>query len=159
MGNKPFAAALAFFAVLLSLGLTAHGQGTTSRVTGTVTDTNGATVSGATVTLTNDGTAVSLTTTTSDQGAYVFDLIQAGSYSVTVEKQGFKKFISTKNTVLVNQPATVNVALEVGAVVDAGTVEASAEGVRTSSSGNVSATSSAMSPYCICRDPSSNSGL
>ena len=82
--------------LLLTLGLTAfaYGQGTTSRVTGTVQDANGAAVAGATVTLTNEATTVSFNTTTSDSGTYAFDLVQVGKYTVTVEKQGFKKFIS-----------------------------------------------------------------
>ena len=140
MGKRPFAIALVLLAVMLSLHTAISAQGTTSRVTGTVTDASGAAVSGASVTLTNDGTGVSLTTETSSAGSYVFDLIQAGSYSVSVEKQGFKKFVSTRNTVLVNQPATVNVALEVGGLSETVSVEASAEQVQTSSSGNLGGT-------------------
>lgn len=140
MGKLPFVKAFAAFAVVLFLCVVAAAQGTTSRVTGIVTDTSGAVVSGATVTLTNDATKQSLTTTTSGSGGYVFDLIQAGSYTVTVEKSGFKKFISAKNTVLVNQPATVNVALEVGDVEAVVSVEATAEQVQTSSSGNLGGT-------------------
>jgi hypothetical protein len=115
-------------------------QGTTSRITGNVTDNTGAAVSGATVTLTNEGTNTSLTTQTSDSGAYTFDLIQPGTYSVMVEKQGFKKFISKSNTALINQPATVNIALEVGDVSATITVESTAEQVQTSTSGNIGST-------------------
>src|SRR5690349_22935740 len=84
--------ALTFLACGLSLA-----QGTTSRVTGVVTDNTGAAVSGATVTLTNEGTNTSINTQTSDSGTYTFDLIQPGKYTITVEKQGFKKFISKQN--------------------------------------------------------------
>jgi hypothetical protein len=140
MGNRPFAFALVLLAVLLSFGHSAYGQGTTSRVTGTVTDTSGAAVAGATVTLTNEGTSVSLTTETSNGGTYVFDLVLPGTYTVSVEKQGFKKLVSAKNPVLVNQPATVNVALEVGDVTAVVSVEGTAEQVQTSTSGNVGST-------------------
>lgn len=140
MGNKPFAIALVLLAVLLSFGHSAYGQGTTSRVTGVVTDASGAAVTAATVTLTNDGTGVSLTAETSGDGQYVFDLIRAGTYTVSVEKSGFKKFVSTRNTVLINQPATVNVSLEVGGITEVVSVEASAEQVQTSSSGNLGGT-------------------
>jgi protocatechuate 3,4-dioxygenase beta subunit len=71
------------FALLLSTEFVS-AQGTTSRLTGTVTDASGAAISGATVTLTNEGTAISLTTVTGESGAYTFDLIPAGSYQVTV---------------------------------------------------------------------------
>ncbi|MEO7672988.1 MAG: carboxypeptidase-like regulatory domain-containing protein, partial [Pyrinomonadaceae bacterium] len=140
MGNKPFAIALVLLALLLSFDRSVSAQGTTSRVTGSVTDSSGAAVSGATVTLTSGGTNASITTQTSDGGSYVFDLIQAGNYTVTVEKQGFKKFISTNNGVLINQPSTVNALLEIGDVSATVSVEGSAEQVQTSSSGNLGGT-------------------
>ncbi|MDM7923840.1 MAG: TonB-dependent receptor [Pyrinomonadaceae bacterium] len=139
MGNL-LSRAVAFVAVMLSLSVLAAAQGTTSRMTGTVTDSSGAAVAGATVTLTNEGTNTSFTATTNSSGVYVFDLIQPGTYTVTVEREGFKKFISSKNPVLINQPATVNVALEVGDVSAVVSVEASAEQVQTSTSGNVGST-------------------
>lgn len=140
MKGKIFSLAFAFCILFFVSHTISFGQGTTSRVTGTVTDSSGAAVAGATVTLTNEGTAISLTTMTSDGGAYVFDLIQIGEYTVTIEKEGFKKFVSTKNTVNINQPATVNAALEVGDVSVSVTVENSAEAVQTSSSGNLGST-------------------
>lgn len=131
------------FSVLLLTVLllgSAFGQGTTSRITGTITDNNGAIVPGATVTLTNPGTNATLTTTTSDNGVYIFDLIQPGTYTVTVEKQGFKKVISSNNVALINQPSTVNLSLEVGDVSAVVNVESAAETVQTSTSGNVGST-------------------
>ena len=122
------------------VALTALAQGTTSRVTGTVTDPSAGSVPGAAVTLTNEATGVSFNTTTSGTGTYTFDLIPAGSYKITVEKTGFKKFITTGNVVQINQPATVNVAMQVGDVSAAVTVEATADVVQTSSSGNIGST-------------------
>lgn len=140
MGKSPSLFAFTLFIFLFALSSSVFAQGTTSRVTGTVTDSSGAAVSGAMVTLTNEGTNTSLTTQTSDNGTYNFDLIQPGNYSVTVEKQGFKKFISTNNKALINQPATVNIALEIGDVSATITVESTAEQVQTSSSGNIGST-------------------
>jgi hypothetical protein len=140
MARKPFAIALLLFAVLFAFERSTPAQGTTSRVTGTVTDTSGAAVAGATVTLTNEANNVTLNATTSDNGEYVFDLIQPGMYTVAVEKQGFKKLVSSKNQVLVNQPATVNASLAVGDVAESVNVEATAEQVQTSTSGNVGST-------------------
>jgi hypothetical protein len=132
----------AFGVCILLLGLIVMipAQGTTSRVTGTVTDSSGAAVAGATVTLTNEGTGQTLTTQTSDNGMYSFDLIQVGTYTVSVEREGFKKFVSTSNVVNVNLPTTVNVTMEVGDVSAVVTVENSAEAVQTSTSGNVGTT-------------------
>ncbi len=84
----------AFFGVALS-GII-FAQGTTSRLTGTVRDNNGAVIAGAAVTLTNEGTGIGNSTQTSDNGSYTFDLIQVGNYSVTVEKSGFKNLLPSK---------------------------------------------------------------
>ncbi|HZH91543.1 MAG TPA: carboxypeptidase regulatory-like domain-containing protein [Pyrinomonadaceae bacterium] len=114
----------------------ALAQGTASRVTGTVLDQSGGIVPDASVTLINEGTRVSLTTQTDSTGNYVFDAVQVGLYTVTVERQGFKKFVTTTNQVNVNQPATIDVTLEPGGVTEVVTVEGSAELVQTGSSGN-----------------------
>jgi hypothetical protein len=123
--------------ILLTSGVGgALAQGTASRVTGVVVDPTGAVIPDATVTLTREGTTVTFTTETTSTGTYVFDSVQVGTYTVSVEKQGFKKFISTSNPVNVNQPATVDVTLEVGGVGDVVEVVGAAEQVQTSSSGN-----------------------
>ena len=134
-------------AVLLSLILTsiltsvlaiasALPQGTTSRVVGNVLDPNGAAVSDAIVTLTNEATQVSFTTNTSSGGTYVFDSVQVGTYSITVEKAGFKKLVSAGNVLSIGQPTTVNLTIELGQVAETVEVRSGAELVQTSSSGN-----------------------
>src|SRR5512138_218750 len=111
-------------------------QGTTSRVVGTVLDPNGAAVPDATVTLTNEATKASFTTNTTSVGAYVFDSIQIGQYTLLVEKTGFKKFVSPGNTLSIGQPLTVDVTLEIGQVAETVEVRAAGERVDASSSGN-----------------------
>lgn len=130
----------AVLTLLCGLSISVLGQGTTSRVTGTVTDAQGAAVAGATVSLTYELTNTRVVTTTTESGSYIFDLIQPGLYTLSVEKQGFKKFESTKNNVLVNIPATINVALEVGDISAVVSVEGSATAVTTATSGNVGTT-------------------
>lgn len=124
-------------AFLILFAVSTFGQGTSSRVVGTVQDQTGAAITGATVTLTNEGSKVSFTAVTSGSGTYVFESVQVGIYTVAVEKQGFKKFVSTSNNVNVNQPATVNVTLEVGGVETVVEVASAAEIVQTSTSGNL----------------------
>jgi hypothetical protein len=131
---------LAFLLLTLCLIAVANGQGTTSRVTGVVQDANGAAIAGAMVTLTNEATSVSFTTETSESGTYSFDLVQAGKYTVTIEKQGFKKFVSQANPVNVNQPTTVNATMETGVVQETVLVQAAAEQVHLSTSGNLGST-------------------
>ena len=62
--------------------------------------------------------------------------MQVGTYTVAVEKSGFKKFVSSANQINVNQPATVDVSLEAGNISETVNVQASAEIVQTSTSGN-----------------------
>ncbi len=140
MNKFGFLKACVAFIFALGFAQVSFAQGTTSRITGTVTDSTGAVVTGATVTITNEGTNSSLTTTTSGSGVYVFDLIQPGSYRVSVEKDGFKRFESSRNNILVNIPATINAVLEVGDVSAVVSVEGSAEVVTTATSGNVGTT-------------------
>ena len=115
----------------------ASAQGTTSRLVGTVTDGSGGVIPGATVTLTNEGTGQSFTTTTTETGTYAFEALQVGSYTVSAELSGFKKFVSMGNRVTIGQPTTVNAALEQGTVVESVTVTASSETVQLSTSGNI----------------------
>ncbi len=137
MTKKSIFVAFTFSFLVLGLFTFAFAQGTTSRLTGVVTDSAGSVVPGAKVTLSDDKKGISKTTMTGDNGGYTFDLIQAGEYTVTVEKDGFKKYISTKNTVNINIPATVNIPLEIGDVSAVVTVENTAEVVQTSTSGNL----------------------
>lgn len=131
------------FALLFFVfGLAGNGfsQGTTSRLTGTVTDSAGSVVPGAKVTLTNEATRTSISTVTGANGSYTFDLIQVSTYTVSVEMSGFKKYVSTKNSVYLNLPTTVNVQLEIGDVSVVVEVENTAEVVQTSTSGNLGTT-------------------
>ena len=66
------------------------GQADTGRITGTVTDSSGATVPAATVVVENEGTALKRELTTTDAGHYTAPLLPPGNYRVTVQKQGFK---------------------------------------------------------------------
>jgi len=59
--------------------------------TGTVTDTAGAVVPGATVSITNSSTNVSSQRVSTDTGSYQFVNLIPGPYVLTVELAGFKK--------------------------------------------------------------------
>ncbi len=111
-------------------------QGTTSRVVGAVTDPTGAVVADAKVTLTSEATRVAFTTQTTAAGTYVFEAVQVGSYSLAVEFQGFKRFVSPNIRVEIGQPTTVNPKLEIGAVSETIEVSGASELVQTSTSGN-----------------------
>src|SRR5271170_4128904 len=70
---------------------TARAQDITGRISGTVTDTTGAVVVGASVTVTNEATGVSLPPfSTNSSGFFVADDLPVGSYTVTASAKGFK---------------------------------------------------------------------
>ena len=102
MGYSWFFALAGFVCACVSM----FGQGTTSRVLGTVQDSSGAVVADATVKLINEGTRVTFETKTSVSGSYAFEAVQPGAYELTVEASGFRKFASHNNQVTIGQPAT-----------------------------------------------------
>ncbi len=118
----------------------AQAQGTTSRVAGTVTDKSGAIVPGASVTLTSDATAISLTTASNDTGGYAFDAVQVGRYTLTVELQGFKRYVARDIPVAIGEPTIVNPVLEPGAIAESVIVLAASQIVQTNTSGNLGTT-------------------
>ncbi|MCA1816222.1 MAG: carboxypeptidase-like regulatory domain-containing protein, partial [Acidobacteria bacterium] len=114
-------------------------QTSTSRITGTVTDTSGAVVAGATVTAKNEATGVTQTQVTTDAGLYAFASLPVGNYTITVERSGFKTVQRTGNQLLVDTPLTADVTLEAGQVSEVITVQGGAEQLQTSNAtiGNV----------------------
>ena len=93
------------------------------KIVGTVTDASGAVIPGANVTLANDNTNVEVATQTSAAGQYLFDFVLPGTYSVTVESEGFRSFRQQNILVQTRADITVNAALELGAVTETVTVE------------------------------------
>ena len=70
-----------------------RGQEYRGRVQGTVKDTTEAVIPGATVVLRNLNTGIFASQTTNSTGHYIFDLVEPGYYSITVESAGFSKFV------------------------------------------------------------------
>jgi hypothetical protein len=116
------------------LGCVAEAQRLDGTLRVTVTDSSQATIEDAKVTVTNDATGVAVSTTTSSAGTYVFPDLLVGNYTITVEKDGFKKAVQKDIPVASNQIADAKVQLEVGAVSSVVEVEAGADLVKTDSS-------------------------
>lgn len=110
------------FGVLLAMPSIA--QTTAGTVTGIITDSAGAAVPQANVKLSGEATGFSQTTTTSSEGAYVFPLVQPGSYQISVEREGFQRLVRTF-TLEVAQQARVDAQLTVGQVNESVNVSAS----------------------------------
>ena len=82
-------------------------QQVTGNFTGTVTRLlDGSPVAGAAITMTN-ALSGSYTTTTVADGSYAFNGIEAGIYTLTLEKEGYN-VISEEDTILGNQTVTRN---------------------------------------------------
>ncbi|MGI8898443.1 MAG: carboxypeptidase regulatory-like domain-containing protein, partial [Pyrinomonadaceae bacterium] len=127
------------FVLLAIMMPVATAQTGTSRITGRVADAKQDSVAGATVAVTNEATGVSHTQTTTEAGVYSFDSLPAGTYTVTVEQAGFKKFQQTGNQLAVSTPLTVDAAMEVGQVTEVVIVQGGTEQLQTANAtiGNV----------------------
>jgi len=104
----------------------ASAQEVTGSIVGTVKDSTGASVQGATVTITDaDKKVVVRTVQTNDAGEYSAPNLASGFYDVTVEAANFKKHLESRVKLDVGERHPVNVSLEVGNVAEVVTVEAS----------------------------------
>lgn len=122
--RKASRAAAALLAVIAGT-IPCWGQATTS-VRGTITDTSGGSVAGATITITNTETRIERSATSASDGSYQFLLLPPGTYKLTVTALGFQRYQETGLQLLVNTPATVNVLLKVGGSKETVTVTAEA---------------------------------
>jgi len=123
---------LALVVLALSVGAFAQGAG---QLTGQVTDSTGAVVSGVEVKLTNSATGEVRTTVTTPAGIYSYPSLPiVGSYTLEIAPQGFKSTKVQNVIVSVGTITTRDVKLEVGATTEQVTVEAGAQLVQTEDS-------------------------
>src|SRR4051812_13573007 len=106
-------------AAVLTLGVSAsaYAQGSFfTSLSGTVTDSQGGVIPGANVKIRNNGTGEEVNTVTASDGGFTAPSLAGGVYTVTVTLMGFKT--ATLNSVTLNAavPASVKVALQVGAL-------------------------------------------
>ena len=118
---------------LMFLSSLSFAQSSRGTLTGTVTDTTGAVVVGATVTVERVEGGDKRTVTTGDNGDYRVEALTPGSYNIKVSAPNFSG--SELNNVMVSASVITpgNVRLEVGKASDVITVEASGERIKTES--------------------------
>ena len=127
----------AFFVVAaLALGAPAiHAQGgATSSLSGTVTDTTGGIVPGASVTVKNLATNAASEAVTNGEGQFTVPALNAGKYAVAVRLAGFKTVTINDVEVRAGVPAGVSVKMEIGGVEEQVVVTGGSEIVATQSS-------------------------
>ena len=103
-------------AIGLLLSPVLHAQLTTATLAGTVTDSTGAILSKAKVTAVNIDTHFTQTVLSNASGDFRIDLLPIGTYTMTVEAKGFKKFVHDNIPLTVNQQVRVDASLELGLV-------------------------------------------
>src|SRR5687768_10901589 len=108
---------------LLCAGV-AHAQVARSQFNGTVTDSAGGVLVGATVIATNVETNVESKATTTDAGVYVIPYLANGLYKIRVEAAGFRPAQSEQITLRAAQTLTLDFKLNVDAITEALTVTA-----------------------------------
>lgn len=110
----------------LSMCAAASAQDVTGTINGTVRDSSGAAVSGATVTIINpqQNNAVIRTLTTNESGEFSAPNLQSGVYQISAESENFKKSVQTDIKVDVGQRRSIDFTLEAGNISEVVTVEA-----------------------------------
>lgn len=119
--NGGVAWAAVAFLLLALFSLPAHAQFGGS-LSGTVLDPSGAAIPNATVVLTNTATQQAKTVTTNGTGAYQFNELPPGNYSLLVTATGFKKNTLSNVAVAAETPRNMNVSLQPGGSVESVTV-------------------------------------
>ena len=100
--------------VLFVLNTLIWAQSSTTSVRGTVTDKSGAAVANAKVTISNPAQAIERTMNSGDAGQYEFVQLPPGTYHLSVEAAGFRRFEHKNVQLLVSNPSHADVTLEVG---------------------------------------------
>ncbi len=114
--------------------LPAHAQKDAGAFVGIVHDASGAALAGVAITAKDLDRGTISTATTNNAGEYVLEPVKVGSYTISAEKTGFSKIVSTPITLSVQQRAVFDVTLTVGQVSESVTVSDTAVQLETETS-------------------------
>lgn len=123
---------IAIFAVV-SAGMLNAQTAVTGAITGYVSDASAAVVADATVEVTNTGTGVTTSGVTNGDGVYRFSSLIPGTYSVTITKAGFAKFVQPGISVESGTGVRIDAKLSIGNVTTAVSVTGQAPALQTDS--------------------------
>ena len=105
----------------------------TSSLAGTVVDTAGGIVPGASIVVKNNATGTTFDAISNSAGAFSIPAIDPGVYTVTASLTGFKTAVFNEVRLLSSQPSDLKITLEVGALSETVEVAAASELVQTQS--------------------------
>lgn len=112
-----------------------YGQGLTGRLSGSVTDSSGGPIANSAVQLVNAQTSQSRSAETDTYGRFVFNELLPGTYSVSIQNPGFKKYEQTGISVTATERVTLpTITLQLGAVNETVSVTGQTAAVQTESS-------------------------
>jgi hypothetical protein len=114
---------------MTSPGYAQIGQG---RLTGSVTDAQGAVLPGVTVTATSPSLIGVQTTVTQADGRYIFPALPSGTYKVVFDLAGFRKVERDNIIVVLGQTISFDALLEVGGLAESITVTGASPIIDTS---------------------------
>ena len=111
---------LILVAVLLAYSSTAARAqgGATSSVSGTVVDSAGAVIPGASIEVTNTATGVALAAVSNESGVFSVPAVNPGEYRVSVTLSGFRTYVVSGLTVSPGAPASIRAVLDIGGVTE-----------------------------------------
>jgi len=109
----------------------ARAQEVRASITGIVTDPSGAAVANAPITVTHIARNVSVETRSNESGNYVAPFLAPGTYRLTVEMTGFKKFVREEIVLQANDKLRLDIPLELGTVAESVTVRESVSMLQT----------------------------
>lgn len=125
--------------LLVILAVPAHAQYRAS-LQGTVEDTSGSMVPGATITLVDKETNRTASAVSGGTGLFTFNELAPSAYTITISRDGFKKQVLDNVTILAEQANSLTVKLEVGAAAETVTVNAAERPVMDTDTGSISGT-------------------
>src|SRR5690349_21592413 len=108
---------LAAFA-LVPLIRTVSAQSTAADIVGTVTDPSGGVVSNVLVKVIQEETNFTRETHSNSEGIYEFRILQPGTYTVSAEAAGFKKYVNERVPLAPRQVLRIDIPIAIGNLAD-----------------------------------------
>lgn len=112
---------------------TGFAQGGSQSLSGTVTDTAGGVIPGATVTAKNNATGQSFEVASNESGVFSIPGIGPGTYTVSITLSGFKTAVLNDVRIITGTPASIKAVLEIGGLNETVEVSSRAELVQSQS--------------------------
>src|SRR5436190_16035349 len=109
-------------------------QAPTGELAGTIRDTSGAVISGASISVVNEDTGVKRQSASDDRGSYTIPLLPPGRYRTAIQHAGFRSVERKGIALHINETVNLDYVLEVGAVNETVTVMGEASLLETSQS-------------------------